>query len=316
MAQANSFTKSMGILNKLSDNLVKNESESEGEKATLFSLSTNIHRWSDLVDNSDGHPWVSSFDSLNQCSSDLEKNSFRREDLSMATEYIEEEKDDDFDRDFSMDGDEFTPSFNCKPILRKRMSLQKMREDIEYERIANEENEWRHPKEEDFLELRKSDMVLIPKRLSKLRKLRSEVYNDSNPNSIFNGERNESHYGDLPLWDKTNLFNRINDRLSPRKSMKIIRDSIRKEMEAEPRHNKIFGDSPFGPCVYDNQENINILPWTPIKNADLVNPKLYKEIDITEGYTPLIELIDTYERKHPSMNSISCHSVSKQPKIS
>jgi hypothetical protein len=137
-----------------------------------------------LIDNSDGHPWVSSFDSLNQCSSDLEKNSFPREDLSMATEYIEEEKDDDFERDFSMDGDEFMPSFNCKPILRKRMSLQKMREDIEYERIANEENEWKHPKE-DFLELRRSDLILIPKRLSKLKKLRSEVYNDSNLNSIF-----------------------------------------------------------------------------------------------------------------------------------
>lgn len=131
---------------------------------------------------------------------------------------------------------------------------------------------------------------------------------------FFNGDRNEINRSDLPLWDKTNLFNRLSNRLSPRKSMQTLRRSIRKEMEAEPRRIKAFNDSPFGPCVYDNQENIHILPWKPIKNADLVSPKLYKEIDITEGYTTQIRLIDTYDRKHPSMNSISCHSVSKPPK--
>jgi hypothetical protein len=311
MAQKDDFTKSV-ILNNLRDNLVKMDSQSEGDKTTLFSLSANIHRCSDLADNSDGLPWVSSFDSLNQWSSDLEKNSFRREDLSMANETIYEEKDDDLERDVSMNSSVYTASITSTPILRKRTSFYKTQEYEMSERISNQGNEWCYLKEEDDFDMRHSELVYSPKRMSKLRKLRSEVLKEANTNEIFNGYQNERHHSrvDLPLWDKTDMFNRMNTRVSPRKSMKDIARSMREEMKYEARPIKNFDDSPFGPWVFEEKENNHILQFRPIMDAEMVDPKLYKEISMETDYIPQIELNDICDRKHSSINSISCHTVS------
>lgn len=161
------------------EKLYKFDTSSEGDKLTLFSLSSNIMKDSNLEDSGDALPWSSSIDSLNQLSSDQSKNSLRRDDQSMHNDLIEEEeKDEDFERDLSMDVDSLSCISSSKPILRKRMSCHKLEEDEDLERIVNEQEDYLHPQDEDFLELKRSDMLCLPKSLSKLKKMRSAVYEE------------------------------------------------------------------------------------------------------------------------------------------
>jgi hypothetical protein len=96
----------------------------------------------------------------------------------MHNDQIEEEKDDDFERDLSMDVDTLSCISLSKPILRKRMSCHKLEEDEDLERIANEQDDYLHPQEEDFLELKNSDELFLPKRLLKMKKMKSAVYGE------------------------------------------------------------------------------------------------------------------------------------------
>lgn len=107
-------------------------------------------------------------------------SSFKREDNSIGNDDTEEDKEDELERDVDMDvdGDESIPYIYVKPPFRKRNSLRKYEDDVEFERIMNEENEYRHPTEEDYLEPRKSDLMSKPKRPLKMKKLRSAVFTD------------------------------------------------------------------------------------------------------------------------------------------
>lgn len=108
-------------------------------------------------------------------------SSFRREDNSIGNDDTEEDKEDELDRDVDMDvdADESIPDIYVKPPFRKRLSLRKYEDDEEFERITNEDNVYRHPAEEDYLEPRKSDLMVKPKRSLKMKKLRSAVFTDT-----------------------------------------------------------------------------------------------------------------------------------------
>jgi hypothetical protein len=59
----------------------------------------------------------------------------------MANETIYEEKDDDLERDVSMNSSVYTASITSTPILRKRTSFYKTQEYEMSERISNQGNE-------------------------------------------------------------------------------------------------------------------------------------------------------------------------------
>lgn len=314
MANTNNMSKSQGKLIGLSETFNKHDYESEGDKATLFSLSTHLARCSDLIEGSEQPHWTSSFESLNQFGSDHSKSSFRREDLSMCQDQIEEDKDDDLERDLDMDVEDSVPRIDIKPILRKRTSNLNYDDDDDLERASNDDSIFRGWAEEDTIEIRKSDRLCRPKRLSKMKKMRSAIYcntdNSINLCSVF--EKTDSG---LPLFDKTNIFERIRGSPLARKSMKIKRRSIRKEMRYEGVGSLKFGD-PFNKLKeMADKENNNPFINKPISNADLVDEKLYQPIDFDTPYINQLELIDKYERKDPAMNAISWHTVSGNNKV-
>ena len=80
---------------------------------------------------------------------------------------------DDFERDLDMDVDECAFKVPVKPTLRKRLSLHKMKQDIEFEQVVYEDNNFMPP-EEDFSELRQDDIFHAPLGHLSLRKMNSD----------------------------------------------------------------------------------------------------------------------------------------------
>jgi hypothetical protein len=87
------------------------------------------------------------------------------------------------------------------------------------------------------------------------------------------------------------------------------RRSIRKEVQYDESIKANFGEIiNTQPCFKENQ---SFFKSQPISSTDAVDEKLYKNIDFDIPYEPQMELIEMHERKHPSMNAISCHTVSQ-----
>ena len=86
------------------------------------------------------------------------------------------------------------------------------------------------------------------------------------------------------------------------------RRSIRKEVQYDESAKSKFGEIiNTKPCFKENQ---SFFKSQPIASTDGVDENLYKNIDFDVPYEPQMELIEMQERKHPSMNTISCHTVS------
>lgn len=93
--------------------------------------------------------------------------------------------------------------------------------------------------------------------------------------------------------------------------MRLKRNSIRKEIRYDGAKSlKVDECSLFRPFELVNDENENPFITKPVTDTDLIDPKLYVPIDFDNDYIPNIQLIDKYERKDPSMNAISCETVS------
>lgn len=101
-----------------------------------------------------------------------------------------------------------------------------------------------------------------------------------------------------------------NQQCSPtsRQRFEMKRKSIRKEVHYDESTKSKFGEIlNTKPCFKENQ---SFFRSQPITSTDGVDEKYYKNIDFDIPYEPQMELIEVQERKHPSMNTISCHTVS------
>ena len=211
------------------DKLHKFDTSSDGDKITLFSLSTNIARGSDLESSGEAHQWTSSIDSLNHFGSELSKSSPKREDKNIFNDHIQEEdKDDDLerdiDRDHEMEVEECAEVLAKNLILRKRPSCSKNDANGGMDQIIQQNEDYLFPLE-DFLESRRTD-IGVPKRMSKLTKMRSVICDKKESKS------DPWKYSKSPLLSIRGRIDMSGQQESyfTRKSKKLRR-SIRKEMK-------------------------------------------------------------------------------------
>ena len=233
MADNDMMAKSLTYISKSDQTLPNLESYSDSGQTTLFSLSTNIHRCSDLAETNNSQVWTSSLDSLNHYRSNPSMSSIIKDDISMARTLIEEEKEDDLDRDQTMEIEQYSPDLPSRPRLRKRMSLYMLKEDEEFQRNFQQNKDFLQIAEEGFLEMRKSNSICMPKRLSKIRKLKSEIYSDMDLMDSQSSVCSSKQESPKALRDKTNSNAFLKNRLSPRKNKSFKNIFMSKEIDIQ-----------------------------------------------------------------------------------
>ena len=319
MSKQHFLTRLNGRLRLSPRKFKKDDEDSEGEQISQFSLSSNTIRTLDMNSQSDMN-WNSSWDSLNHFDIDTSKrsnskydminsgrssNSMRKLDDSFVRNWrIEEEKDDDFDREIDMNIDEWPLNRKPLPLFKKKLSLHMLPEDVDIEQIINDPNEYPHPKDEEFPELRKENSICPPKHLL-LRKMNSDIYDSSHHalrNSIDESDGNYNKLNDDDYWSMMEPIWSI-------KSKRQKKKMVWREINYEQISNLYTKKAPKSVFTMNNKENLNPFLWEPVDNTESVDLKLYKIIDFDQPYQPTLEVIEVIHRKHPSMNTISCHTV-------
>lgn len=186
MAYNKKMTSSQEVSAYSSSQSLRFGSETDSEKVTLGSSNSNPFYKSESSDINEMKDWTSSMGSLNKYSVSMTKLSTSNERIELMNHIDEEDKSDDFERDLDMDTDEGTFALEPKhrPI-RKRLSLRKRREDVELERIVYEDEDYRHPDNENFEELQDDNFFHKPLGKLRLRKLKSDILSDESSSFKF-----------------------------------------------------------------------------------------------------------------------------------
>lgn len=312
MSKHNVMNKSQGRFSNFSDMRNNLENGSDVEKDSLFSKSTNIRELSELVNNTDIKTWNSSTSSLNLFSSELSKSELMPEENQVINSEIEEEKDDDLERDTTMEVDDPPFIIFPKPVLRKRPSAVNTHAKVTFERENFEENGNWFRKSMNQIEVRK-ERTANPAKKKKMKKFGSDFYSklqhSKTVSQLFiNANHDNSDDGEANQEITFEPFGEpfSGTVLSRKKRRSIIKRNL-KMANLEPneyiKSPKKYGKSPRKDH-YDFQ-----FPLHPT-NPESVDDKLYKDIPLGEDYQTELSRIGQAFMNDKGMNTITCDTVS------
>ena len=178
-------------------------------------------------------------------------------------------------------------------------------QDVDLENIINDSIEYKHPQEEEFPELKKNNLIYPPKHLQ-LRKLNSDIYDFSHRNIKEDIDKSEAEQYSRDYDD----YNEISEPAKSIQSRRQKKKLINREFTVEQVGEFVTKKTTNNVFSMNNKENLNPFTCEPVDNTESVDLKLYKFIDFDIPYKPNLDVIEVISRKHPSMNTISCHTVS------
>ena len=315
MAYAKNIFGSQGKIGSLSNKSVKYGSEFEGEKGTLFSKSTKIHEDSEFTNSQELKIYTSSIESLNKLSIGLSKNNSSQEDAIFGRVNIEEEKDDDFERDLDMDIDECPYTIPAKQRRQKNMPLRRHNDNFHLEKRNHEDDNISISSNKVIPGLRKSEIVYSHQSSNKrlrMRKIKSDVNTKKKSDNKFSSVFHENP--DIGLYERdlnqAGAFDCLMKSPKKRDSKLFEKRAMNPELKYASDNCILFGDLATPTLALLENANFMITKPQLVLNTEMIDENLYRYIDIDQEYSPDLDTIDSIDRRNPSMESISCHTVS------